>query len=237
MTAIEINGLDSLIGIPDEEIGETLNKFVNIRNIRLLNCRINDTVLDKLCCRFGEQLSVLDISGNSCRLVDNLEHIVKLVNLTQLKINWTSISDEILLAICLNMPKLQCLVIPNCVITEEGLSHLKNLCSLTELDISNNSIKDQGLSYLQNITNLISLNVSGNETMTDVGVKHLSSLKSLTHLNMSSTNITDDGLVYVLELTRLQKLHLDSCNKITDDGILLYISQLTELKKVSHTLI
>ena len=107
------------------------------------------------------------------------------------------------------------------LITDKGLSHLKNLSHLRALDLSHTHITDQGLDELkkihQTMSQLKTLDLSFTK-ITDSGLVFLKYF-NLKNLNLESTDITDLGLKVINDFkSGLHKLNLNQVC-VTDEGL------------------
>ena len=85
------------------------------------------------------------------------------------------------------------------------------LSDLTELDLTFSHISDDGLTHLKDLTRLTYLRIidqynSGIRKMqiTDAGLRHLSDLTNLRSLRLANTKITDRGLIHLKKLKILR---------------------------------
>jgi Leucine-rich repeat (LRR) protein len=80
------------------------------------------------------------------------------------------------------------------LITDEGLSAIGKLRSLSQLDLEANQLSDAGIAHLAGLENLRTLGLAGNEGVTDQAFQALASLSMLASLDLSGTAVTDQGL-------------------------------------------
>jgi beta-lactamase regulating signal transducer with metallopeptidase domain len=112
------------------------------------------------------------------------------------------------------------------LVTDAGISHLKDCRDLEVLQVLNSQIGDESLRMLRKMPNLISLNLAGTQ-ITDKGLRYLSKLSRLEILRLSHTRVTDEGLSYLIDLP-LKTLGLIRC-AITDAGA-AHIAKLSNLE-------
>ena len=181
------------------------------------------------------QLDLLSITSlkhnwpNVSEKISNLEGIQYCLNLTDLELDWNSITTITQLSSLTNL-QILCLV-DNPI---RNISPLINLINLQRLDLGHTEIRD--ISPIQNLTNITSLNIGGNPIPTsnwaflknwtwlqgfglgdmnlpNSDIKFLSNFTSLNWLNLCGNQISD--ISPLQNLTNLQWLYLDH-NIITD---------------------
>lgn len=86
------------------------------------------------------------------------------------------ISDEGMKIICASMGQVRKLFLNHNLITDAGMTDIRNLKFLKCLDIRCNRITDQSLENIGKVVSLSQLSLSNNQ-LTDSGIKHLLSLK------------------------------------------------------------
>lgn len=178
---------------------------------------------------------------------DELSILSNLTNITQLSINSTSVSQEVLQSIA-SIPKLKNLTLSGCSLT--SISDLEKASGITTLDLSNNAIRD--ISSLSNMKELTELSLqhnaiidgsplSGLTALTKLDLSHnnlstaapFSSLTALTHLDISTNSLVNLGDLSKLEL--LVSLSLSN-NQLDNISTLATCTTLTELNISSNKL-
>jgi hypothetical protein len=139
-----------------------------------------------------------------------------------------SVNDADLAALVEHLPALPHvrLKLSGSRVTDEGLSHLRDLDNLFLVDLSATDIGDAGLSHLTSSA-LRSLDLSSTR-ITDAGLRHLRT-HDLESLVLNNTQITDQGLVQLTESASLSSLGL-SGTKVTDVGV----RRLARLRGLRH---
>ncbi len=125
----------------------------------------------------------MDISG-----LTKLEQLTLKLKVPQKKgDSHDSLSDEDL--VCLkhlkNLKWFQMAYAQHSMITDTGVSHLKDLIHMERLGIGSRYLTDTSLSYLTNMTKLNHLNVTG--SFTDNGLRKLEGLNGLQHVWINSS--------------------------------------------------
>jgi Leucine-rich repeat (LRR) protein len=92
-------------------------------------------------------------------------------------------------------------------ITENGLSHLRNLKSLRKLNASL-VVNDAGMEHLCQLTSLRELGLYSNPGITDAGAAHLARLRNLEFLQLQFTSVGDATLDIFNDLAALRFLDL-----------------------------
>lgn len=92
------------------------------------------------------------------------------------------------------------------MLTDAGITHLKNLTSLNKLSIQNARLTDDGLRYVANMNKLGQLTISGD--FSDQGLGYLQELKGLTYLGIISARDPSPAALQSLraELPNLQQI-------------------------------
>lgn len=90
-------------------------------------------------------------------------------------------------------------------------------CKFLTVVLADTAVTDQGLSHLKELGEIVSLSLWASQ-VTDRGLSHLQSLTKLYHLDLTGTPITDEGLVHLQGLTKLQALDLRGTH-VTWDGV------------------
>lgn len=235
--------------ISDDELGEIIARFPNIRGVDLSRCKqITDigfaylqslTQLSSLtltnCYKITNigfaylqglpQLASLGLSECSQITDADLAHLQPLTQLTCLNLDSCKITDAGLPHLQL-LPQLTSLKLTLCKITDVGLVHLQPLKQLSFLDLSCTKVTDVGLTHLQGLP-LIHLDLKHCQNITDVGLAHLQALKQLSSLCLRGGNITDASLTHLQRLP-FTRLNFSWCSRITDAGI-AHLQELTQL--------
>ncbi len=155
-----------------------------------------------------------------------ISNVSSLVNLTDLSISNTNISQEDL-GVIAALPKLKNLTLQKCSLS--GISPLQKAAGLEKLDVSDNSAL-RNIEALRSLGNLLELDLSGN-AVSDLSA--ISSLTNLTKLDVSGNSIS--SLAPISSLTRLTYLDA-SANTITALGDLGNLATLNFLNLSSNKL-
>ena len=132
-----------------------------------------------------------------------------------LRASWAGDSD---LASLATIPTLTRLDLSETRITDHGLRQLKTAPAIADLNLRYaEMITDGGISALKNWKHLKRLDLEGTK-ITDGTLQHLSAMSSLETLNIGSVLVTDAGLEALTSLTNLRELTLGG-NKLTDAGL------------------
>lgn len=138
-------------------------------------------------------------------------HIVAI----DLRASWAGDSD---LASLAEVPTLTRLDLSETRISDHGLRQLKTAPMIADLNLRYAElITDEGISALKNWKHLARLNIEGTK-ITDSALEQLSTLTSLQALNIGSVQVTDAGLEALTSLTNLKELTLGG-DKLTDAGL------------------
>ena len=209
-----------------------------------------------------EHMSFLETLTIESGAKDQLVALSALVNLTELSIQSTPVSQEELTTIAA-LPKLKKLTLQNCNITGitplekaigleyldinsngaiRNIAPLSTLINLQELNLKNNAVAD--LTPLSTLSNLTKLNLSSNIIQTLAPIGNLSRLIWLSANTNAITNLGDlsklTALTYLdLSGNKLTDVHtLSSCVELKELNIstneLTTISHLSSLKKLEH---
>lgn len=168
-------------------------------------------------------LESLTIEKGASKQISNVSN---LVNLTELSISNTNVSQEDL-GIIAALPKLKNLTLQKCSLS--GISPLQKAAGLEKLDVSDNSAL-RNIDVLRSLGNLLELNLSGN-AVSDLAA--ISSLTNLSKLDISGNSVT--SLAPISSLTRLTYLDA-SANAITALGDLGSLATLNFLNLSSNKL-
>jgi hypothetical protein len=213
----------------------TVLKLGDLEDCDLL-CLSTLNKLTHLTLRYSEisenGFSNLSSLGNlvHLRLKDNndlesyqLSYLKSLSNLTRLDI--TGESQEIgfsedkpetqlllLISPLIHLKQLD-LDLNDCIITNNGFSHVSYLINLTHLTIIKCAISDEGFSNLSCLKKLIFLNLGNKCMVSDIGISHLSTLLELKYLFLGKKcTISDVGLTYLSFRAQLSFLENDMYN-------------------------
>ncbi len=129
-----------------------------------------------------------------------------------------------------NLPQLQKLDLDGTLVTDSGLSNIKDLSHLRSLDLSFTGVTDAGLAQLKNWPRLEALGLEGTN-VTDAGLVNLRGLAELKWLALGA-KVTDAGLKNLESLTQLQTLILVRTN-VTDAGLAHLKGCLTQLHELT----
>lgn len=169
-----------------------------------------------------------------------LPEIAKLKSLTSLDLGFTGLQTDtaineghlgesifvtLVFRMGLGIPRRDCTGITN-----QGLTHLKQLEHLQSLNLNGTQITDAGLAELKTLKTLQSLVIGYNEKITGTGLAEFKDLKNLQHLDLIHSDITDEGAKCLAQLQSLKTIDLRG-SKITDAGLkeLQSLHNLTEL--------
>jgi hypothetical protein len=165
------------------------------------------------------------------------------------------VTDDVLLTLD-HLTGLRSLILTNCDITDQGMSYIANLPSLTELELGVTQVSGPGMGRMKWLKKLeifqashmknISAFISAIQTSKSIRVLKLSRnhfaardfemlghIPNLTALSVSTSNITDNDLQYLTKLKHLAALDVASCN-ITPAAI-PYLKQMPALRTLGIT--
>ncbi len=242
------------LNLNDNKIGdETLYAIEKLPLERLEVSRTNVTdrgVQTHICNHMGNTLKALALTGckhvgsESIRTIgDKLQkleslHITKLVfddqsfaNLKKLSLHHlyaeqTPVSDDGISALS-DMTSLTKLKLNYTTITDRGISYLTKLTKMRELELTQAPISDKGIALLANLKNLEKLDL-GYTTISAQGLASLAPLKSLQSLYLYNTKLGDEDLASLANFPELN--HLDLADGIITDRALDTISKLSSLR-------
>lgn len=137
-------------------------------------------------------------------------------------------NDELIY--CNQLLGLTGLGLKNCNVSDEGLSHVKDL-PLKTMNLDGTNVNGKGLKGLPCIQNLVYLRACflkhGGEIL-----KSLAGSTRLQDLNLTDSKLTDEDLKWLLTMPNLRVLNISFNSQITDKG-LKYIAQLKRLRSLS----
>ncbi|KAI8359829.1 hypothetical protein BD560DRAFT_405380 [Blakeslea trispora] len=179
------------------------------------------------------QLSLALISMDKLEATDRLRKNIQIRNLN---ISQTNVSDEDLIGTISQFRLLQELNLSNCnQVSTKGLAFLPTeLKHLEYVQFPNNENELDGVLARYRNLPIKKLELSS-FCITDEGARYIAFMKRLQLLNLEGTKVTDQGVSYFKDLVELEKLYLDR-TEVTDEGIeyLIGLSKLDTLS-LSHT--
>jgi hypothetical protein len=135
----------------------------------------------------------------------SVANLAGLTRLGTLRLYGIPVADDGLDALA-GMIELHELDIDSTRITDAGLArHIARLPALESLGLHSPRITDAGVTGLPNLARLRVLRLGGTRVTDDV-LARLSGLRRLRELDLSGTLVTDAGLTHLLELTDLERL-------------------------------
>lgn len=156
--------------------------------------------------------------GDACFLrVDGIDYTFR-----------TTQNDPVSLKPLQHLTETDSLVLENCPVSNQELTHLESLRSLQSLGLGWTQIDDTGMRYLKHLYSLKRLNLQ-HTTVTDAGLRHLSKLQELEHLSLNNTSVSDVGLRHLSDLKRLKELDL-GYTEVTGTGLGVLPSSLARLR-------
>ena len=168
-----------------------LKDLQGLEELYLASTLVGDEDLEQLV--LFPQLKKLRVSKLSQVSRPGIEQIAQLSHLEDLDLSEnSSLFDEDLAPISTMLP-LRRLNLWRVAITDNGVSHLKDLTNLTWLNLDNTQLTDSGLAYLQKMQNLTFLHL-GSTSISDAGLPKLEPLKSLKDLKVTRTAVTEAGV-------------------------------------------
>jgi Leucine-rich repeat (LRR) protein len=117
-------------------------------------------------------------------------------------------------------------------IMQANLAELATHKHLKYLDLQEETLTDDALKGLTDMKQLEWLNLGVSSKVTNAGLKHLVGLPNLHYLRVPS-EITNDGLGEIRKMKQLRKLDLHGCHDISDLGVVVGITELTELQDLT----
>src|SRR5690606_5398253 len=91
------------------------------------------------------------------------------------------------------LPKLTALLLTNCPVTDQGLSHLEGARLLMHVHLDGTRVADAVMRRLQGFPKLNQL-ILDRTAVGDVGLNHLQKCAGLTNLSLLKTNVTAEGV-------------------------------------------
>lgn len=193
----------------------TASSFTAFRETRNLKGLCLDNALnitDAALADFqhNKQLEYLGVWGSQVSAA-GLEHFRDCPGLHSIFLGYSPFNDEDMafFATFPALPRLTALLLANCPISDQGLSHLQGAEELMQLHLAGTRVTDAGLQPLTSLPKLNWLSLE-RTAVTDAGLIHLKSCTGLQNLSLLKTNVTAEGVV------SLQRA-LPRC-KITWDG-------------------
>ena len=211
-----------------------LKYFTALKNLDLLNARINDAGIHYL-----QGLQQVEVLWIPMKEVQNAEEAIILLNkLGKLRILSAMLDDKAIRHIS-QFPKLEQLISWNSSLTDAGLVHLSDLPKISFLSIDGKSIRGDGFknlihlpslkalsirnsrltdaSHIANIASLTSIQIDG-ANVGDVLVKQLCEAKNLTAVSVKGGEITDASLLNLQTLPNLEHLTIEGPS-LSDAGL------------------
>ncbi|XP_044020974.1 F-box/LRR-repeat protein 2-like [Aphidius gifuensis] len=219
-------------------------KWINFQNLQHLgiSCDIMPDLANTIV-EYCKNLKHLRITSNN-KMDTALKKLTELKNLECLILyGLDELPDESINAISTNCKKLKRLEIPDCCIrrsinaellcSPSALDELSKLQYLEHLDLNDvrNLYDSTIIAIANNCKNLKSLDIQDCTSLTETALVALTNLENLHKLNVSNLDITTDS--FLIKLKGLKELHCDECKEITDAGIIKFIKNNPDLKKIS----
>ena len=237
---------------------ESLPLFSSLKKLIIHDCS-GWSEAGKDICNMS-QLEVLEISYDGTDGMDRFfdrPHDFKLINLVDLNLYYTRVSDQQLSIISTTCVKLEGLTVAGGEFTDLGISFISHLSSLRRLHVEETGeVTDGSLLYISQIPKLHHLALQTCYCLTPCCIKQIVTIKTLTYLDLcwslSGTtdedfasitylkslrtldicgmeNLTNASFEVISQLSNLQQLDITSCHGFTDDG-LSYLTKLVHLK-------
>jgi beta-lactamase regulating signal transducer with metallopeptidase domain/peroxiredoxin/Leucine-rich repeat (LRR) protein len=215
-----------------------LKDFKSLKNVRI-TCPTQDNTIDTSgqlddqgLAQLAELKSLETLFLVSKNITDEgLRHLAKLPSLRELYIYSPKIKGPGL-AFLANIPSLMYLNLRANRLGDAPLQYLKNCKTLKRLELGDNDITDAGLAYVSNLTQLEELDLL-RAKITNEGLVHLRPLRSLKLLDLAQTPIDDDGVFHLKDMKSLEDLDINTRGKPLTDKGLAYVSELSNLKRLS----
>ncbi|XP_032233481.1 F-box/LRR-repeat protein 20 [Nematostella vectensis] len=221
-TGTDMVTIDPLVVLPSDII-LFIFKFLALNEISL--CRRVSRNWKRYIEYFLQHLRILDCSSlESVLSVGGLKSVLTSVkNLREICLDhcWTSVTEENILLLGSNCPKLRAIATTRCKgVTDKALQSLASCKELEELNFSSCfQISDNGLVPLfQSCPRLLEVHVSSCYGVTDRSVQALAkSCPYLRDLDVSWCHVTNEGLeAFLTSPTSLKRLRIKCCSKVTD---------------------
>ncbi len=106
----------------------------------------------------------------------------------------------------------------NSCVTDAGLTNFKDCKNLTDLRLDGTHVTNVGLENFKNCKNLSFLDLAHTPLITDAGLENFKDCKNLLHLHLGETQVTDVGLANFKDCKNLITLGL-SIKAVTDVGL------------------
>ena len=237
---------------------ESLPLFPSLKKLIIHHCK-NWSDFGKDICNMS-QLEVLEISYCDKCCMDRFfadSNDFKLINLVELNLVHTKVSDQLLSTISTTCSKLEVLAVGNEELTDLGISCISHLSSLQRLHVEEASkVTNQSLFYISKIPKLRHLTLKYCSHLKPCCIEQIATIKTLTYLSLGLSlcdttdedfasitnltslctlniygmeNLTNASLEVISQLSNLQQLDICSCSGFTDDG-LSSLAKLVHLK-------
>ncbi len=138
------------------------------------------------------------------------------------------LSDDELIY-CNHLSGLSGLGLKNCNVSDEGLSHIKDL-PLIDLNIDGTNINGKGLKGMRCFKNLVYLRACFLKHGEEV-LRSLAGSTRIQELHLTDSKLKDEDLKWLLTMPNLRELNISFNSQITDKG-LKYIEQLKSLRSL-----
>lgn len=160
---------------------------------------------------------VTSLTLDGCVVSNAVGAVIKdLPDLQVLGLNYTSVNDQVILAIA-SKPGLVELRLAKTGITDAGLNELEKLHNLEILDITGTQITGAGFERFRDHRKLRELRASECRMLQSEAFKFLTG-SPLEVLELNATGIADPAMVFISKMKRLKKLTIGDC-AISDEGI------------------
>ncbi len=202
------------LNLNDNHIGdETLYAIeeIPIEKLELSRTNVTDRgVRIQICKHMGNSLEELALTG--CKLVgnDSIRAIGdNLHKLESLHITGVTFDDESFAS--LKKLSLHHLYAEQTGISDDAVSALSDMTSLTILNLNFSTLTDRGIDHFKKLSKLRELGLA-QAPITDKGIAELANLKNLEKLDLGFTTISAKGLSSLAALTNLRSLYLYNTN-------------------------
>lgn len=182
-----------------------------------------------------DALQQLNMANVIVATPEQWEHIGRCESLSKLILDGSNVTDDALRQVG-RLSNLLDLQLDNTPVTDQGIVHLGGLGNLLSLQLNRPDpqggpwISDDAMSTIGGLRSLTQLQLFRAD-VTDAGLKDLASLKRLNHLNLSGTKVTNAGLEHLVGLDSLVSLDLAYC--AVDDGGLETLTKFKSLRRVN----